>query len=199
MRISHKLGCIFSTLLAVAIVGLAASPATACGGFFRGRRQACGQGYGYARVAYAPVPCYQPAPQPYPTPAPVVPTSAPAPTPAPVPKPTPSPQTSQVEQGDPYGFVVWLNYQRSIRGLRAVAWDNTCYYHAYQNNLHQQARGMGHHHHVMRRQNAGAMGAGEPTWIAWVGSPGHADALFDPSITVVGLHVLGQYQTFNAN
>lgn len=111
-----------------------------------------------------------------------------------------APHVAVVEQADPYGFVVWLNYQRAMRRLAPVRWDKTCEYHAYQNNLQQQSRNtIGHFHHVMRRQNAGAMGPGEPTWIAWIGSPGHADALFDPTITVVGLHVLGQYQTFNAN
>jgi hypothetical protein len=198
MRISSKLGCVTFNLFTLLIVATWMAPAQACGGLFRGRRQACG------RVAYAP--CYQPQPVPIPYPCPVpsvvtppapLPTPPVKPTPAPIPKP--SPQTATEATEDPYGFVVWLNAERAQRRLNPVAWDKYCEYNAYVNNQWQAAKGMNHWHHVCRHQNAGAMGPGSATWIAWAGHGPHADALFDPSITVVGLHVMGQYQTYNAN
>lgn len=99
---------------------------------------------------------------------------------------------------DPYGFTAWLNLERAQRGLPPVTHDPSLSSHAQINNQQQAARGLGHHYHVCRRQNAG-MGSSASIWPAWTTSPGHADALFDPTITRVGIAIDGQWQTFNAN
>ena len=66
------------------------------------------------------------------------------------------------------------------------------------NNSHQNSRGLGHF--VMgsaRRQNS-AMGNFASIGSMWLGSPAHASALLDPSITYIGLSGSGSYWTFNA-
>jgi uncharacterized protein YkwD len=99
---------------------------------------------------------------------------------------------------DPYGFTAWLNLERARRGLPPVTHDPSLSSHAQINNQHQAARGLGHHYHICRRQNAG-MGSAASVWPAWTTSSGHAAALFDPTITRVGIAIDGQWQTFNAN
>ena len=71
----------------------------------------------------------------------------------------PTAPTASVENGDPYGFLGWLNATRASYGLPAVGHDPNLSGWAAENNNHQAARGMGHF--VMgpaRRQNA-AMGS----------------------------------------
>ncbi len=100
---------------------------------------------------------------------------------------------------DPYGFLAWLNATRASIGLGAVAHDANLAAWAAMNNASQAAHGLGHW--VMgpaRRQNAG-WGPAAAVWPAWVASSGHAAALFDPSITAVGIAWDGAWWTFSAN
>lgn len=97
-------------------------------------------------------------------------------------------------------FLGHLNHARTQRGLHPVGYaadlDNDCVL----NNAWQRARGLGHF--VMgshRRQNA-AVGlvSGSALFVAWNSSPGHAAALYDPTITAVGLVTDGYYSTMGA-
>ncbi len=97
---------------------------------------------------------------------------------------------------DPYGFTVWLNQTRARYGLRPVVYDANLTAWAYQNSL----RGFGHF--IMgpsRRQNAG-MGPYQAMPDAWMNSPGHREALLDPTIQRIGIAgVNGNVWTYNAN
>lgn len=100
--------------------------------------------------------------------------------------------------GDAYGFTNWLNGVRSQYGLGAVGYDPNLEAWAQQNNLQQNARGIGHF--VMgpaRRQNS-AMGHYASIGAMWMASPAHRAALLDPTIRFVGLAGLGAYWTFSA-
>lgn len=100
-------------------------------------------------------------------------------------------------RADEPSFAHWLNGQRVARGLRPVGVDPALTAAAAHNNAAQQSQGMGHH--VMgpaRRQNAGA-GPEPAVWGAWVSSPAHASALFDPSVTAIGYDFDGRYTTYS--
>jgi uncharacterized protein YkwD len=110
---------------------------------------------------------------------------------------TPVPVGDVVPQGDPYGFVNWLNNVRASYGLSAVGHDPNLSNWAAMNNSQQQARGMGHY--VMgpaRRQNS-AMGGSWPGDM-WMASGPHRAALLDPTITWFGIAASGAYWTFSA-
>jgi uncharacterized protein YkwD len=113
--------------------------------------------------------------------------------------PPPAPaKTGAVIEADPYGLVVWLNSVRAQHGLCAVLHDANLSAWCAQNNIQQASRGMGHFvFGPARRQNAAAMLV--VPFNAWLGSPGHASALLDPSITIVGISFDYGYWTFNAN
>jgi hypothetical protein len=99
---------------------------------------------------------------------------------------------------DPYGFTPWLNGVRAQHGLAPVGYDPNLESWAAVNNSHQNSRGLGHF--VMgaaRRQNS-AMGNYANIGSMWLGSPAHASALLDPTITHIGLSGSGSYWTFNA-
>jgi hypothetical protein len=129
-----------------------------------------------------------------------------APTPAPAAEPakteTAAPAVAQTAPAapacDPYGFTPWLNGVRAQYGLPAVGYDPNLESWAAVNNSHQNSRGLGHF--VMgsaRRQNS-AMGNFASIGSMWLGSPAHASALLDPTITYIGLSGSGSYWTFNA-
>ncbi len=95
---------------------------------------------------------------------------------------------------DPHGFVGWLNSQRSMRGLSAVGYDPGLSSWAALNS----AAGFGHSVRAGRRQNAG-VGSLESVCTGWLASPAHAAALFDPSITRVGIAVVNGCWTMNGD
>lgn len=102
--------------------------------------------------------------------------------------------------GDVSGsFIPWLNSLRAASGLGPVGYDAALVTWAMSNNGQQMARGLGHF--VMgpaRRQNAAmAQSAGQAYQMWWASAP-HRAALLDPSITVVGVAVSGQWWTMNA-
>jgi uncharacterized protein YkwD len=100
--------------------------------------------------------------------------------------------------GDPYGFTQWLNGVRASYGLPAVGYDPNLEAWGQQNNMQQNARGIGHF--VMgpaRRQNS-AMGHYAQIGAMWMASPGHQAALLDPTIRWIGIAGMGAYWTFNA-
>lgn len=101
-------------------------------------------------------------------------------------------------QGDPYGFLDWLNATRASAGLPAVGYDANLSNWANMNNAQQNAYGLGHH--VMgpaRFQNA-AMGSAATIGSQWMSSSAHRAALLDPSIRWIGIAGMGAYWTFNA-
>lgn len=103
------------------------------------------------------------------------------------------------QTGDPGSFQAWLNATRARYGLPGVAYDANLTAWAQQNNVAQQARGLGHW--VMgpaRRQNSAMSAYFSVVPGMWLASPGHAAALLDPSITRFGLAGLGQWWTFSA-
>jgi uncharacterized protein YkwD len=125
--------------------------------------------------------------------------AVPAPYPPPVTYGSPQAATGPAAtQGDPYGFMAWLNGVRASHGLPAVGYDPDLATWANANNAQQQSRGMGHH--VMgpaRRQNS-AMGGYNSIGAMWMSSPAHQAALLDPTIRAIGIAGLGAYWTFNA-
>jgi uncharacterized protein YkwD len=101
----------------------------------------------------------------------------------------------QSTPSDPGGFTAWLNNERARRGLSAVVCDASLCGWAAANS----ARGFGHF--VMgsaRRQNAG-VGSLAQVSMMWVASPAHASALFDPTITRIGIAAVGSVWTYDAN
>lgn len=96
--------------------------------------------------------------------------------------------------GDRWGFTAWLNGQRAMLGLSSVGWDSSLADWAVRNS----AVGFGHAVRMGRVQNSGV----GDLWAVcnmWLGSPAHAAALFDPTITSVGIGVVGSTWTFNGN
>lgn len=127
---------------------------------------------------------------------------APQATPQYAPVQTDAPQTMQASPvavryvADDGGgsFVNWINRVRASRGLRAVVWSPVLAADAVANS----ARGFGHSFMGRaRRQNAG-WGRSLPTiQQMWLASPAHADAIFDPTVTEVGLGMSGDVVTLN--
>jgi uncharacterized protein YkwD len=115
-----------------------------------------------------------------------------------------SPATVQTPsvQGDAYGFGSWLNAERARRGLHGLAHDPALTQDAAYNSSRVDP-GAGFRataHNWMgraRRQNAG-VGHGPDVWVRWTTSPGHADALFDRSVTCYGIALVGSVWTFTA-
>ncbi len=95
---------------------------------------------------------------------------------------------------DPYGFTTWLCSVRAARGLGPVAWDPNLAAWAAQNSL----RGFGHFVRAGRHQNAG-WGSAAVIWPSWLTSPGHIPTMLDPSITRVGIAVVGSVWTLNSD
>ncbi len=108
-------------------------------------------------------------------------------------------QDAVVATGDPYGLMSLLNSYRASMGLATVAYDANLTYWADQNNQDQAIHGIGHR--VMgtaRRQNAAGNMSFPSVFYAWMGSPGHASALFDPSVTLFGVAYSYGWWTFDA-
>ena len=100
-------------------------------------------------------------------------------------------------QGDPYGFLSWLNAYRARHGRAPVSWDANLANWAAQNSAAQSRRGLGHW--VMgpaRRQNS-AMGSFAQIGPMWAASPPHNAALLDPTVTVAGLAGSGNWWTLD--
>lgn len=117
--------------------------------------------------------------------------SAPAYLPAPAPLATPQ----AVGPGESFSFAAWLNAERAARGLPPCGVDAGLCADAAENSR----RGFGHSYMGRaRRQNAG-VGPLPTVCSMWVASPAHAAALFDPSITRIGLAQVGQVITFDAD
>lgn len=142
--------------------------------------------------AYAPAPPTQAVTYTY-APAPPVRTVSYAPAPpayAPAP-PTPAP--APPVYGDAYGFTSWLNATRASYGLPPVGYDANLSAWAAANS----SRGFAHT--VMgpaRRQNVGSGGfAG--VCAMWMADAPHRAALLDPSITHVGIALVGSVWTMN--
>jgi cysteine-rich secretory family protein len=109
-----------------------------------------------------------------------------------------SKRPAMAPEGDPYGFLAWLNSTRTAWGLPVVGYDQNLTNWAAMNNAQQQVRGLGHH--LMgpaRRQNA-AVGNAASIGFQWMSSPAHRAALLDPTIRYIGIAGLGVYWTFNA-
>jgi len=169
-------------VLILAMLAVVPDADAGCGLF--GRRRARYPMYG-CQAQVMPTPqVIQPVPLPVIPPKPVQPT------------PQPAAKTGDAVDGDPYGFVVWLNGTRAAYGLPAVAWDVVLVADCHQNNLLQAVHGMGHYFMGnARRQNAAAMPY--PSMLnAWLASPGHAAALLDPTISFVAIAGYGSYWTF---
>lgn len=89
-------------------------------------------------------------------------------------------------------FVAMLNQARAARGLGPVAYDGNAAAVAYQNNLAQLARGLGHH--VLGGYGqVSAIGMSGPyaALQAWTGSPGHAAIIFSPDLISIGFSQVG--------
>ena len=103
-------------------------------------------------------------------------------------------QATTTAEGDAYGFVSWINGVRARYGLRALAWSADAAAHAAINS----ARGFGHTYMGgTRRQNVG-MGSLGQVEQGWLASPGHFEAIVDPSVTEVGLAYVNGVWTMNA-
>ncbi len=100
--------------------------------------------------------------------------------------------------GDPFGFVAWLNTQRASVGLAGVIWDEGMANAAAINNSYQVIHGMGHHAMAGARRQNSAMMSYPDLLNAWLASPGHRAALLDPTIIHVGIAFAGAYCTFSA-
>lgn len=175
-------------------VVLAVACTTSEAGIFRSaRRPNCAGGYSLPTTTYYTTgqgSCYAP------------PQYAPQATPQYAPVQTDAPQTMQaspvavqyVADDGNGAFVNWLNGVRASRGLRAVVWSPVLAADAVANS----ARGFGHSFMGRaRRQNAG-WGRSLPTiQQMWLASPAHADAIFDPTVTEVGLGMSGDVVTLN--
>jgi len=113
-------------------------------------------------------------------------------------------QATMVQQttvsGDPTGFLSLLNAQRARMGLGPVSFGADCYADACQNNMYQQRMGLGHFYMGRARRQNAAMGqqSSQQVLYSWMGSPGHASALFDPSIRVAAVAFNGRDWTFSA-
>ena len=124
----------------------------------------------------------------------------PRPSPRPRPRtttrpPPPPPPAAAATGVDPHSFACWLNGQRAARGLAPCGVSGQLCQDAAANS----SRGFGHTFFgTARRQNVG-MGPPAVVYNQWTNSPGHAAALFDPSITAVGLAEVGGVITFAAN
>ena len=98
--------------------------------------------------------------------------------------------------GDP--LTDQINLVRLGYGLSALVSDGTLSSLAYDNNAHQQARGMGHHVFTSVGQ---CVGWNQPTCEAvvraWLSSPAHAGIILMPGITACGGHFDGQFWTLN--
>lgn len=107
--------------------------------------------------------------------------------------------TTTVTTSDPYGFTNWLNSTRASYGLPMVVYDASLSGWAASNNASQAVHGLGHFvFGPARRQNSG-FGSSATIWPSWLGSPGHASALLDPSITVIGISENGGWWTYSAH
>lgn len=97
-------------------------------------------------------------------------------------------------------FLGQLNAMRAQRGLPMVSYDVYCYNDARVNNNFQLMRGIGHFFMgCARRQNAAiGQSSSYQVLIGWCNSPGHAEALFDPSIRLAAVAHDGQAWTFSA-
>lgn len=96
-------------------------------------------------------------------------------------------------------FTQWLNNQHAMRGLSAVSYDYNLDQHSLRNSYLQSVYGMGHHYMgPARRQNASAVPDYTKIGEAWMQSPGHFEALMDPSITRISVEIWGIYSTFSA-
>jgi uncharacterized protein YkwD len=137
---------------------------------------------GYWRAGATQVACYRQAPVPTPE----------------VTEGTPIEVVAPVEMrpvaGDQWGFTAYLNSVRARAGLQAVAWDANLAAWATQNSM----VGFGHSVRAGRRQNSGigSLWTVVPMWLA---SPPHAAVMFDPTITRIGLGVVGSTWTMNAD
>lgn len=96
-------------------------------------------------------------------------------------------------------FMNWLNNERNKKGLASIGYDASLETDCHQNNLLQQIYGCGHYFMGRaRRQNASAVPEFGKVGPCWVVSPGHYDALFDPTIRFFAITQYGVYTTFSA-
>jgi hypothetical protein len=111
-----------------------------------------------------------------------------------------SPPPAPVPTTDPYGFAALLNNYRASAGLPPVSYDVDLSAWASQNNLAQNARGLGHHVNPGCFQNSGWNYA--DAWsliVGWINSPAHRDTLLSRSVTRFGIaYGPGPYWTLNA-
>ena len=124
-------------------------------------------------------------------------TAAMAPTPAiryvqPVAYTVPAPAVPMAV--DPLAHV---NFERSRRGLRRLAWDASLASAAATNNAMQAGWGLGHHYTGGSAQcSASTADPGYAAWL-WATSRDHAALLFDPSARVAGVSYSYGYATLN--
>lgn len=177
----RSLACVLACLL-VAMSIFSTHASAGCFGFRERRQFATGHYYQYYSYNYQ-APVYQVPTTPLPTP------QAPA---------KASPQTSVPPEVQ--SFLGQLNAMRAQRGLSMVRYDAYCYNDASINNRFQLAHGIGHFFMGRARRQNAAIGQSSSyqVLIQWANSPGHADALFDPTIQFAAVAHDGHAWTFSA-
>lgn len=110
------------------------------------------------------------------------------------------PPAAPIPSTDPYGFTSMLNNYRASAGLPPVAYDADLSAWAGQNNLAQNAQGLGHHVNPGCLQNSGWNYADAGSLlIGWINSPAHRDTLLARNVTRFGIaYGPGPYWTLNA-
>jgi uncharacterized protein YkwD len=110
---------------------------------------------------------------------------------------------AMITQGSPIDpqsayFASILNYQRQLRGLGPVGVDQNAVNAAYQNNVYQTQRGLGHFYQGGFAQCV-AVGQPDPASAlnAWMNSPAHAAILFNPSLSRIGFNMMSGCYTFS--
>lgn len=104
-------------------------------------------------------------------------------------------------QGYEVEFMNLLNNYRARFGLRALAFSAVAKGLAMANNVEQRARGLGHHVFDIfnGRQNSGVgYQSVHQIFNAWLASPGHYQALVDPTIVSAAIDFDGHNWTWNA-
>jgi uncharacterized protein YkwD len=109
-------------------------------------------------------------------------------------------QTTTVTYAVPTDLVGRLNAIRASYGLSALGYDANLAAECGQNNAWQRNRGLGHHFMGRARRQNAAYGVSDSGSVInmWMASPGHASALLDPTVRMVGYHFDGYYWTWSA-
>ena len=107
----------------------------------------------------------------------------------------PAPTWLDADPADAASFAAWLNGLRSARRLAPCAVSPELCADAAENSR----RGFGHAYMGRARRQNVAWGSLATACAGWLDSPAHAAALFDPTITRIGLAQVGAVITFAAD